>query len=164
VNEDTQVQNSSKSIGEEGRGGKLGTVAGRADAGKAIMHTIDPKMMKAWGDVLAFGAKKYHHRNFLVAPGMAWSRVWDSLQHHLDDFWAGEWLDKESGLPHIAHALCNLQFLWTYASHDSFAASDDRPSSIEYQGKTYKEWEAAFMEASGISTHTNGEQDENAGS
>lgn len=144
------MQSSSKSIGEEARDGALGKVAGRADAGKRILHTIDPEMMQAWGRVLAFGAQKYHQRNFMVAPGMAWGRVYDSLQGHLLKFWAGEWLDEESGEPHLAHVLCNLQFLWTYHEHEVYHPSDDRPSSVEYAGKTYAEWERAFKIASGV--------------
>lgn len=144
MNEDTQVPDSSTSdraIGEEGRNGKLGKTAGRADGGKSVMHTIDPKMMMAWAEVLAFGAKKYHQRNFMVAPGMAWSRVYESLNRHLWQFWAGEWLDEESGLPHLAHVLCNIQFLWTYHEHPQYQASDDRPSTVEYAGGRYADWE-----------------------
>lgn len=147
---DTPVPSSSTSdrgIGEEGRAGNLGTVAGRADAGKRILHTIDPNMLIAWGNVLAFGAQKYHQRNFLKAPGMAWGRVYDSLQGHLQKFWGGEWLDDESGYPHLAHVLCNLQFLWTYHEHEAYKPGDDRPSSIEYLGLKYEDWEARFKEA-----------------
>lgn len=133
-----------------GTGGNLGEVAGRSDQGKAILHTIDPKMLMAWGNVLAFGAKKYHQRNFLLAPGMEWSRVYDSLMHHLFAFWGGEWLDEESGEPHIAHAMCNLQFLWTYHEHPQYRASDDRPSSIEYEGGDWKDWKGEFDAARGL--------------
>lgn len=150
MNEDTPVPDSSTSdraIGEEGRGGKLGKTAGRADGGKSVMHTIDPKMMMAWSDVLAFGARKYHQRNFMVAPGMAWSRVYESLNRHLWQFWAGEWLDEESGLPHLAHVLCNIQFLWTYHEHPQYRFSDDRPSSVEYRGQKYADFEAQLKTA-----------------
>ena len=132
---------------ESARGGKLGGVAGRADGGKRILHTIDPEMLLAWGRVLTFGAQKYHQRNFMVAPGMAWGRVYDSCLGHLLKFWAGEWLDEESGEPHIAHILCNLQFLWTYHQHPQYRLSDDRPASVEYAGITYADWEERFNEA-----------------
>lgn len=133
-------------------------MAGRADGGKRILHTIDPKMLHAWGMALTFGAKKYHQRNFLKAPGMAWSRVYDSLLGHLLQFWSGEWLDEESGLPHLAHVLCNLQFLWTYHEHEAFKPSDDRPSSIEYEGRSYEDWEDLFKFASGKDPRPSAEQ------
>lgn len=46
--------------------------------------------------------------------GMDWSRCFNSLQRHLFAYWKGEDLDKESGLPHLAHAACNIIFLLDY--------------------------------------------------
>jgi hypothetical protein len=36
---------------------------------------------------------------------------------HLLAFWSGEETDPESGLPHLAHALCGLMFLHWHAQH-----------------------------------------------
>ena len=34
-----------------------------------------------------------------------------ACHRHLQAWWSGERLDKESGLPHLAHAVCCLLFL-----------------------------------------------------
>ena len=137
-----------RSIGEEGRDGKLGRVAGRADGGKRIVHTQDPKFFIGVGMVKEFGARKYHQRNFLKAPGMAWSRVFDSMMGHIWAWWAGEELDPESSLHHLYHAGCNLEFLATYAANEVFHPGDDRPSKVEYGGYKYEDWESNFKRAS----------------
>ena len=60
--------------------------------------------------VLTYGAQKY-------APGN-WQRVQDpsaryfaAAQRHLVAWQTGEQVDAESGLPHLAHAICCLLFL-----------------------------------------------------
>ena len=42
---------------------------------------------------------------------MKWSNVINSLLRHINAFRAGEDFDKESGLLHLDHAMCNLVFL-----------------------------------------------------
>lgn len=130
--------------------GKLGQEAGRSDAGKRIIHTVDPDFITGIGRVSAFGAKKYHMRNFLMAPGMAWGRVFDSLMGHLMAHWGGEDLDEESGQPHILMAGWNLMVLHTYWENPVYHPGDDRPSMIEHKGKLWADWEAAFNAAKGI--------------
>jgi hypothetical protein len=146
---------------EHGINGQLGRVAGRSDKGKPIMHTIDPNFILGIARVSAFGAKKYHMRNFLMAPGMRWSQVYDSLMRHLMAYWAGEELDvgpngefgetddpatnmQWSGLPHIDMVAWNVMVLCTYRNHSVFHPGDDRPSTLEYDGGIWKEWEAEF--------------------
>lgn len=131
--------------------GVLGQAASRADQGKRIVHTIDPDFITGIGRVSAFGAKKYHQRNFLMAPGMEWGRVYDSLIGHLQAFWGGEEVDAESGELHILHAAWNLMVLHQYSTHPVYAPGDDRPSMIEHAGKSWKEWQEAFFVAQGTS-------------
>jgi hypothetical protein len=45
---------------------------------------------------------------------MAWSRVYDAVQRHLNAFWAGEDVDQESSLCHLAHAAFGLLTLLEY--------------------------------------------------
>lgn len=130
-------------------GGKLGQEAGRSDAGKRIVHTIDPDFITGIGRVSAFGAKKYHMRNFLMAPGMAWGRVFDSLIGHLFAHWGGEDLDEESGQPHILMAGWNLMVLHQYWKNPVFHPGDDRPAVIEHKGKLWTDWEKEFNAAKG---------------
>lgn len=44
-------------------------------------------------------------------------------------FWDGEDLDSESGLPHIAHAMCGCSFLLEYMK--TCKSLDDRPQDIK---------------------------------
>lgn len=148
---------------EHAIGGKLGKVAGRSDKGKPIMHTIDPNFIRGIAEVSAFGAKKYHMRNFLMAPGMKWSQVYDSLMRHLMAYWAGEEFDvgpngefgetddpetnmQWSGLPHINMVAWNVMVLCTYRNHEVFHPGDDRPATLEYDGGIWADWQEEFDE------------------
>lgn len=46
--------------------------------------------------------------------GQQWSVPYASCMRHLQSWFAGENTDPESGLPHLAHAACNLLFLLAY--------------------------------------------------
>lgn len=135
-----------------GTGGKLGQVAGRSNKGKPIVHTIDPEFILGIARISEFGARKYHMRNFLMAPGMNWSITYDSLMRHLMAWWAGEDDDAESGLPHLYHAAWNLMALSTYARNPVYHPGDDRPSTIEYVGGLWKDWESEFERIRNIDT------------
>lgn len=60
--------------------------------------------------VLGHGARKYSEKNWLKVEN-ARARYFAAAMRHLFAWWAGEKLDRESGLPHLAHAGCNLLFL-----------------------------------------------------
>ena len=61
--------------------------------------------------VLTFGAKKYKPNDWQkVKDGK--ERYYAALHRHLADYRLGEWLDKESNLPHLAHALCCIVFIF----------------------------------------------------
>lgn len=150
-----------------GTGGQLGKVAGRSDAGKAILHTIDPDFILGIGRISEFGARKYHMRNFLMAPGMEWSRVFESGMRHLLLWWGGEELDlgpngefgptddpetnmKWSGMPHLLHVAWNIMVLYTYSRHQPFAPGDDRPGVTEYVDGDWQDWRGEFDAARGV--------------
>ena len=85
------------------------------DTGKAPIDLVDGEAIIAIADVLAFGAQKYAAHNWRA--GIAWSRLYSATMRHLLAFWSGEETDPESGLPHLAHALCGLMFLHWHAQH-----------------------------------------------
>jgi hypothetical protein len=72
--------------------------------------------------VLEFGAKKYAKGNW--AKGMSWSVCFTCTMSHLSKAFQGEENDEESGLPHLAHAMCNIVFLLGYRT--LFPEGDDR--------------------------------------
>lgn len=61
-------------------------------------------------DVLEFGSKKYADNNWQIVPD-AKTRYYDAAMRHLDAWFNGEVKDSETGLPHLAHAICCLMFL-----------------------------------------------------
>lgn len=79
------------------------------DAGKPRMDLLDPYALTKLADVLTFGAKKYEEHNW--RKGIAYSRLTAAALRHITAFMDGEDLDPETGLPHVAHAMCCMMFL-----------------------------------------------------
>lgn len=59
--------------------------------------------------VLTFGAKKYAAHNW--TKGFQWSRLLGAALRHIFSWARGEDKDPETGLSHLAHAVCCLIFL-----------------------------------------------------
>lgn len=95
------------------------------DGNKAPFDLISVPFLEQIASVLAFGAKKYEAHNW--RKGLKYSRVFSALMRHLWAFWRGETNDKETGLPHLAHAACCLMFLMHYESRRrKYITFDDR--------------------------------------
>jgi hypothetical protein len=93
------------------------------DGGKIRYDLLSPEFLEETAKVLTFGAQKYGDRNWEL--GMDWHRPFGALMRHLWSWWRGEDYDQESGLHHLSHAACNLQFLVTYAIRNK--GRDTRP-------------------------------------
>lgn len=80
------------------------------------------------GEVYGKGAEKYDHHNY--RKGYKWSLSYNALFRHVFASMAGEDIDPESGLPHMAHAawhcLTLTQFLLDKQSGAHPASLDDR--------------------------------------
>lgn len=63
-------------------------------------------------DVLEYGATKYAPDNWKHVEN-ARERYYNASMRHVQAWWSGEQVDSESGLPHLAHAICSLMFLMT---------------------------------------------------
>lgn len=82
------------------------------DQDKPRIELVDPEFIEGVAEVLTFGARKYAAHNW--RSGIDASRLIGAAYRHLGAFNKGEDLDSESGLSHILHAACCLQFLhWT---------------------------------------------------
>lgn len=79
------------------------------DYGKAPMSLLPAKALEVEAQVLAYGAEKYAAHNW--RKGMSHSRLLDAALRHCMAIANGEWIDPESGLPHVGHARCMLGFL-----------------------------------------------------
>lgn len=94
--------------------------------------------------VYAFGAEKYDEFNW--CKGYDWSKSYDSLVRHAEQFWSGENNDPESGLPHLAHAAFHCLALMHFMEHH--ADLDDRYSKpdIERSVLTFNHiWNGAIV-------------------
>lgn len=96
------------------------------DQGKAPWDLLPFDAVEQIVRVLEFGAGKYGAYNW--SKGMDHSRLFAAAMRHLTSHWRGETLDSETGLPHLAHALCCLLFLQAYQLRGE--GRDDRPHVI----------------------------------
>lgn len=80
------------------------------DGGKALMELIPPKAEMMLAQVLTFGAAKYGPWNWSQVPDLE-RRYLAAAMRHINAFRQGEVMDQESGLPHLAHAMCCLAFI-----------------------------------------------------
>ena len=92
------------------------------DVGKNRLDLIPPEAIEALGWVLSHGSKKYGDNNW--RGGIKYSRVYGATLRHLVAWARGEYLDKESELPHLWHALCELAFLVTYEAYPDMDLND----------------------------------------
>lgn len=91
---------------------------GRLSAGVGTKYDTDKLRLDLWplraylsiGAVITLGAKKYAPRNWQKLESFD-DRFYAALMRHLTSWRLGEKHDPETGLPHLAHAGCNLVFL-----------------------------------------------------
>lgn len=72
--------------------------------------------------VLTACTKEYADNNWKL--GMRWSKVLTTLKHHIAAFEAGVDYDKEDGILHMAHAMCNTMLLTEF--YRIYPQGDDR--------------------------------------
>lgn len=94
----------------------------RFNKGKTRYDLIPSFAQEQYAKVLTIGADKYGEDNW--KKGMKWTTVLASLQRHLEAIKKGEDYDKESGLLHSAHIMCNAGFLTEY--YHIYPQGDDR--------------------------------------
>jgi hypothetical protein len=119
----------SKILGEQKMPSEQETLAGgiKHDESKRRMDLVPTSLISSVARILEFGARKYGDNNW--REGLKWSRVYAALQRHLADFWDGNDLDSESGLPHLYHAACNIAFLIEF--YEKRKDLDDRYSTTK---------------------------------
>lgn len=79
------------------------------DTEKARMDLLDAYAIEQLALVLTFGARKYAAHNW--RKGLSYSRLIAAALRHLFAYLMGEDKDPESGLSHVAHAMCCCMFL-----------------------------------------------------
>ena len=79
------------------------------DSGKLKYSLFPDVVLRDVIKIMMFGAEKYGADNWKQCEDD--TRYYDALRRHVDSWRDGEYLDPESNMPHLAHALCNLVFL-----------------------------------------------------
>lgn len=80
------------------------------DQGKPRYSLIPAGALALVVDVLEYEATKYAPNGWKHVKN-ARERYYNAAMRHLQQWWSGEWLDSESGLPHLAHVACCVMFL-----------------------------------------------------
>lgn len=98
------------------------TTGGRKfDGNKLEYGLLPPYALEETVRVLTFGAQKYERDNWKRVPDSK-RRYFDALQRHVWAWKQGEQIDPESGMHHLAHAMCCLMFLY---EHDIMYSVDN---------------------------------------
>jgi hypothetical protein len=115
----------------------------RFNTGKLPYHLLSTQAIEEVVKVLDNGQQKYAPRNW--EKGLKWdSDVASSLQRHLAKWKLGEDFDKESGLHHAAHIMCNAMFLLHYALNST--GTDDRPVKLKpAQASTWEDRQLSLL-------------------
>lgn len=85
-------------------------VGAKHDGGKLRYSLLPKGTITEVLKVLEFGAKKYAPDNWMKVYN-AQTRYYDAALRHITAWHEGEKFDQETGVSHIAHALCCLHFL-----------------------------------------------------
>ena len=103
------------------------------DAGKPEYDLLPLELFSGVNKILKYGSEKYGLNNW-KKPDFVMSRAYNALFRHMIAFWNVEDFDKESGLLHIDHAMCNLLFLKYH--YLITPGSDNRPCKfVEQENK-----------------------------
>ena len=80
------------------------------DGDKLEYGLLPPLALQEVVKVLTFGAKKYEPDNWKHVPD-AHRRYFNAAQRHMWAYKMGEMNDPETGINHMAHAICCLMFM-----------------------------------------------------
>lgn len=95
------------------------------DSGKPTYELLPFELLSDVNLVLIHGREKYGVNNWMKKDGFKLSRCYNALLRHMFAWWRGEDNDKETGISHLAHAMCNLLFLVYHFKNNK--SCDDRP-------------------------------------
>ena len=80
------------------------------DDGKPMLSLLPPSAVEEVGKVLSHGASKYGKENWKLVNDFH-DRYISACLRHIMQYQNGEVEDEESGLHHLAHAICSLMFI-----------------------------------------------------
>jgi hypothetical protein len=80
------------------------------DGGKVRYELLPPFAIEDVAKVLTYGSVKYEDDNWRIVPD-AVRRYKGALMRHVEEYRKGNVFDDETGLPHMAHAICCAMFI-----------------------------------------------------
>lgn len=86
-------------------------MSAKHDSGKTRFDLLPHRAVEEMAKVLTFGAGKYEPDGWRHVKGWRW-RYYAAALRHLWAYQMGQRLDPESGLHHLAHAMCCVCFLF----------------------------------------------------
>lgn len=95
------------------------------DKDKPDMSLLSPIALVLLTKVIAFGAKKYARHDW--RKGISEDKLIAACFRHLTAVLAGEICDRETGLPHAAHLMCEAMFLC-----EQYTSQAGAPVSYQY--------------------------------
>lgn len=95
---------------------------------KAAVSTLSGPVLFEAGLGMLEGARKYGRHNYRIA-GVRGSVYLDATVRHLLQWWEGQDIDPDSGLPHIAKAIASLFVLRDSQIRNNWV--DDRPPKVD---------------------------------
>lgn len=113
------------------------TAGTKHDSDKVRLELLSPIALTEVGKVMTFGAKKYDAHNW--RKGISSSRLLGAMLRHVLAYLGGQDKDPETGLSHIAHAMCCGMFLLELAVtrpdlDDRYKPSSDSSSKSDNHG------------------------------
>ena len=82
----------------------------RFNKGKTEWNMLDYDFIELMSKIMMFGLVKGYPRNNWKQPVKDIGDIDNSLMRHAIDSIKGEFLDEESGFPHVAHVAVNAMF------------------------------------------------------
>ncbi len=79
------------------------------DSEKPMLYLLPPRSINEVGKVLTYGAQKYDPENWRKVDDLQ-NRYTSAALRHIFAHMEGEEDDRETGLSHLAHAMCCLLF------------------------------------------------------
>jgi hypothetical protein len=104
------------------------------DYEKPQLYLLPPKTLYEVGKVLTFGAEKYDPHNWRKVDDLQ-NRYSSAAMRHILAHIDGEDLDEETGLSHLAHAICCLMF----KLEDELIAKSEEKSVRKSKHREYTE-------------------------
>ena len=89
------------------------------DEDKLRFDLIDPNFLEEIAYILTMGGLKYGFENFKKLPKEEIYRYKAALLRHINQYLQGSIIDEESEKSHLAHAACNLMFLYYFTNKDN---------------------------------------------